>query len=687
MRAGAELALWTLATAGHFGLTALWARRAYGPSGTRDQTFFAWALLSIGGLAIAVHVTAAAGGLSLARGVVALVCVHLVAFVALRRARGDRAETAAPAIPGAGGVDRTERRLEIAGTIVLAAIALTWIDRASTSLVISGSDASHYHVPVAVNLALGTRLLDLPPTPHLYPMASSALAAWFILPFRDALLVDLTMLLPFVLLASSVARLFRLLTGASGLAWTAWGLLLLFATPLFRAASEMSADLLFAAAFAALTTQIVALLAGHRRAIDFLIAGLATGLLLGSKTTGLPSAGLLWMLGLLLWPLVGRRPAGATAASSPTLASGVLLASAAAGLAVLAGGVWLVRNWVLWGSPVPGAPLDATTNLSIAGDALRDPGYSAGARAAHFVDRWLTAWYLPALLPIVALAIDIVASWRRPGVGEIAASRLAALVLVVGSGLPMIWLLTSAPWTSLEWTGGFSLRYVLPWLAMAPLLAWAGCFPVSWRWFTQARAATVCGVLMVAVGLIVSVLAQRTDSAPPRLTFALFVLAIGAWGAMRLGSQPRTRLAVRAALIAGLAAVWASQASSRNDVALAQAISTPAPIARPAQEVYAAARASERDDAPCEARRFFLLTRFDEPLALQPPRFENRVFYAARDVRVTARVPPLGRCDYIVTSRPVLDTDKGRALLAVLNPRGRTVEIAQAGPFVLMGSR
>jgi hypothetical protein len=95
-------------------------------------------------------------------------------------------------------------------------------------------------------------------------------------------------------------------------------------------------------------------------------------------------------------------------------------------------------------------------------------------------------------------------------------------------------------------------------------------------------------------------------------------------------------------------------------------------------------RQSGRD---CRARRFFLITRFDEPLALQPSRLENRVFYAARDVRMTARVNPLGPCDYVVASRPVLETDKGRDLIAVLNPRGRTIEIGEAGPFVLLAAR
>ena len=95
--------------------------------------------------------------------------------------------------------------LQIAGAWRWLRSRSPWLRVAARSLHVSGSDAAHYHVPHAVNLALGTSPFDLLPTPHLYPMGTS-LGAWFILPFSDPLLIDVTMLACAALLAASLAR-------------------------------------------------------------------------------------------------------------------------------------------------------------------------------------------------------------------------------------------------------------------------------------------------------------------------------------------------------------------------------------------------------------------------------------------------------------------------------------------------
>jgi hypothetical protein len=108
----------------------------------------------------------------------------------------------------------------------------------------------------------------------------------------------------------------------------------------------------------------------------------------------------------------------------------------------------------------------------------------------------------------------------------------------------------------------------------------------------------------------------------------------------------------------------------------------------PVQRIYAAARQSEADRGrTCSSRRFFVTTRLDEPLGLQDVAYTNFVFYAARDVEVTSTVEPMGACDYLISTRDVLSTDKGMALVAALNPFGATVELAEAGPFVLLARR
>lgn len=239
------------------------------------------------------------------------------------------------------------RVLEDVAIIVLLATVLGWLTAGSRTLDVRGTDAAHYHVPVAVNLALGANPLDLPATQHLYPMAASTLAAWFIVPVGDPLLVDLVTIVPFLLIAASLGWMFRLVTGESGLAWCTWLTLAVFSTPMFRHASFMSADLLFGATFAALTAQLLAVNLGARRSnADILLIGLATGLLIGAKTTGLLAAVLLLGLAGVAFLLLRRRDLG-------RLPVGLVWPWGAAGLLAMGtGGVWLARNWWLFGSPV-----------------------------------------------------------------------------------------------------------------------------------------------------------------------------------------------------------------------------------------------------------------------------------------------------------------------------------------------
>ena len=151
-------------------------------------------------------------------------------------------------------------------------VLLSWIAVASTSATVAGADAAHYHVPYAVNFASGGSLFDLPATQHLYPMAGSLFHAWFILPLHAPLLVDLSMCLPFVLLAVSLNAIFRHTTDLSGLAWSSWPVLALFSTPLFRQSTLVSADLWFAATLAALVAVVLG--AWRRRSTRLLPAAL-----------------------------------------------------------------------------------------------------------------------------------------------------------------------------------------------------------------------------------------------------------------------------------------------------------------------------------------------------------------------------------------------------------------------------
>jgi len=679
----AILSLWCAATLGHFVLTATWVRR-YGLSDQdRDSRFFVTMLTGVASLGAALHTVAVTAGLSLGlvSGVLAL--GHALAW---RLAPRDAGEPAG----AAGGAARA---LEAAAIVSLVAVSLRWVLIAVPTLEVGGTDAAHYHIPNAVNLALGASPFDLPPTSHLYPMGTSTLAAWFILPVGDGLLTDVPMLIAFLLVTASLCRLFRLTTGLSGLAWATWPVLALFGTPLFRTASLMSADLMFAGSVAALAAVLFDIILTRRLSTtSLLLTAAAAGLLVGVKTTGLVALVLLGGPAAVVFAvLLARGMASFDGPTMPKVALALLVA-------IAAGGIWLVRNWWVWGSPVVpnglavfgveifrGVPFERTTYLSVLGDLTADPAYPLGSRFLRYVGEWLGSWYLAALLPALFVPLDLVVCRLRGAPLAPVLRRVAMLVAVAGTMAPMLWLLAGAPWTSLEWTRGWALRYAQPWWALLPIAAFAGLFPVSLPWYGRSAIALVTGSVFALVGLFV-LAGGSGPPFPPPPTMVTAAVAAGMW-LWLFGSPARTRPSKITAVVLGLSivfGVWTSEADVR---ARAEAVAS-GPSPTPVQRVYDAALAWEAAQGrTCGRRRFFVTTRLDEPLGLQGVGFTNFVFYAARDVAVTAGVEPLGRCDYVVSSRDVLTTKKGVELVTALNPYGATVEIAEVAPFVLLGTR
>ena len=478
------LSLWLVGTVGHFGLTAHWVRRFGLGGSSRDECWFVSMLAATGTLSLVLHVVASSVGLGLVSVLVPLVAGHgLLAAVAGRRPTPARLDHAATLTP-----PWLTRLLERVAVVALTATVFAWLAVGSQALEVRGTDAAHYHVPVAVNLALGASPLGLPTTQHLYPMGASTLAAWFLVPVGDPLLVDLVMVVPFLVAAAALGWMFRLVTGESGLAWCTWLTFAVFSTPMLHRVSLMSADLLFGATFAALTAQLLAMALGARRShVDILLVGLATGLLIGAKTTGLVAALSLLGLGaaaflLLRWRDLRRFPLGL-----------VWTWGMAGLLAIGTGGVWLLRNWWLFGSPVAptglslfgleifrGPGLEPTTYLSVLGDLEADAEYPLAAQASTYITEQFGRWYLLSLLPLVLVPLDALVGWWRGRPGGL--PRVLLLAAVFGTGVPFVWLLIGAPWTSLEWTDGGALRYALPWFLLLPLLAWIGLFPAGVLW-------------------------------------------------------------------------------------------------------------------------------------------------------------------------------------------------------------
>jgi hypothetical protein len=86
----------------------------------------------------------------------------------------------------------------------------------------------------------------------------------------------------------------------------------------------------------------------------------------------------------------------------------------------------------------------------------------------------------------------------------------------------------------------------------------------------------------------------------------------------------------------------------------------------------------------CGVRRIYSLIRFDEPLSLQPPTFTSTVFYAGRDPEANGRAGQIGKCDYIITSPAVADTEKGARLAEALAAGRRLRPFATTRDFVVL---
>ncbi len=681
MDSSVALAAWCVATVGHFLLTARSVNRA-DPSLSRDERWFRAIVAGIAGLSVVLHFLSAASTLTLTSAIVILAAGHV--FMAWRMG-GRAASTEVP--PASDGVSRA---LEFAAILTLVAVVAQWILMGVPTLELSGTDAAHYHVPNAINLALGSSLFELPPTPHLYPMGSSMLAAWFILPLGTTLLTDLVMVLPFLLLASSVGYLFRQLTGLSGLAWATWATLALFGTRLFRYSGLMSADLFFAASSVALAAALLAPVMRRRlTSMDVWLIAMCAGLLLGTKVTGAPVAGLLGLPAVVALGI--QRLLGRTTPALPHERLTALVWIGASVATIGTGGIWLVRNWWVWDSLFPGVTFGASMYLSVLGDMKETSNYDLWARTRHFTEIWLSRWYLLVVAGILLVPLDAIVSKLRGSSSPLVSPRAWSFTIIIATGALMIWVLMGAPWTSLEWTQGLSLRYAMPWLVFLPLVMWIGLFPASLPWYRYAPLAGVVGI--VIAGASVMILAGRTDPPfPPLPTVQSGLAALIVWVVM-LAATGRSRAMFAAAVMVVVAGsigfgAWARDANARGALERTAAM-TNWPQSEE-ERVYAAVLEREaRDGVTCATgRRFFATTRFKLPTALQGVRLTNLMYYAARDLKVTATVrPTMGSCDYIITDAGVMDTTKGANLHAVLSGSAPLSEAARIDGIRLLVRR
>jgi hypothetical protein len=717
--------LFVAATLGHFGLVALWLVALSPGLLRRDEFAFHWFVMALGSFQAVLHTVAFTVGLSMGRGLFSLVALHvvlggLVMSIALRRRRRGTIVSPVTNAPAPKTGHRFSRLLALAGGAVLSALVVKWGLAATRSLRVIGTDAAHYHVPYAVNIALGAVPFELPATAHLYPMGASVLAAWFILPFRDPLHIDLTVLPAFLLAWFAIGLLAGLITGRSNLTWGPWCVLFVFSVPLFRSTLLMSADLFYGAAFLAVNAVLLRVYARLRVTRTELVSlAFAIGMLMSTKVTGTFSAVLLvavYGVAIVIraWLSHRRFEAPAHLASVLSLAAVVLVAS---------GGIWLIRNWWDYGSPLAPSGLalfgveifpgekygEGKYYLSVLKD-LRDvPGYDLTGRLSYWMRRWLGAWFLPSCLaiPLAPFARAwLRGRWRMGDEGS-APIRLAfvaiSAVVIAAHGF----LIAGAPWSSLEWTDGFSLRYVLPCLALCLIAAYGSTVSL---WESDGKTQILVCLAIAVMSVAWYAAHEVIKGAPVEETPATFDLAAIGLGVMLVGAtalvsrwrRPWVRLVVGGLAVVVVATTFGIR-SVHADHRLIQpaeaeldrllSCSEAAPIDdNDYRGTYLQVLAYERSHAiTCERRRFFVTTRWDLPLELQSPEFDNEVFTVAgpsSGPRLLAWDRPGSQaCDYVIASRAALDTQRGVPLVNTMKARKQLRQAVEYRRFVVFATR
>jgi hypothetical protein len=640
-----------------------------------DEHLFYSTVMAVGTLQAILHALASTIGISFAGGLFALLAFD-VALMSYARRQGMR-------VPPSDPEGRTRPAipwLAVPGLAVVLSLLLQWFAASSASLRVTGADAAHYHVPHAINFAHGANLFGFVATPHLYPMGTSIWAAWLLQPLQDALLLDLMTVPAFLLLIASIAWLCRAATGDSGLVWAPWLTLFMLTAPLVRVSLLPSADFMYAAAFVAFFTQcFLAWRARAVRSIDMLGGAFSAGILVSSKATGVVSM-LLIVAVFAAWIGIERLQK-----------SGRRMAWSASGLAValsmssffLAGGIWLVRNWVIFDSPLAPSGLSVGGLTIFPGDAyleggyyysvlkdLGDSGYDLAGRSATYARRLIGRWFLPLSLSLLILAADAVLEWRQSRrLSAVTSTRLWLLATTSALALMHAGLLIPAPWTSLEWTRGLSLRYVLPFILL--YIAQMGfCLfsPTLLPWQANPAARHLVAIAAMALATLYYRGHSATPDLPalesfPVLNWPLLAFATAIVVSWVIGERAgRFWKYGSAGLLVLVLARLASQIVADDERLIAEARRS----AKPASEcgggtpegddyrcVYSQVLAFERREGIRGGqRRLFVVSRFDAPLELQGPGLENLVF----DVRgrterasiLQSRGPGTGPRDYVV---------------------------------------
>ncbi len=350
-------------------------------------------------------------------------------------------------------------------------------------------DLLNFHLPSAIGWIQSGSLWQvdnfLPMVaPGNYPNNGDVMLLAAILPWHNDFLAHLA-IWPFFVLTGVATYAGSMRLGAARSAALVAGCLAL-AIPVVAVAA-MAASITDSVMYFGLTTGLLFLLRHHRTSAtsDLVLAGLALGLALGTKWYGVSAVAIV----VVVWlgaGFVSDRPARAVVRGGAQLV----------GLVALAGGIWMLRNWIISGNPVfpvRVAPLGITlfdapadvvreqagfTILDYLGDwdvwwKLEGNPELGGAEVDGILLQWWHALAAPALLAVggaVTAAVLVVRRTTRAVRGPVIAGLLmAGLIVLAYSATPY----TAGGPEGLPILVGADSRYVVPALLIAiGLTAW-----------------------------------------------------------------------------------------------------------------------------------------------------------------------------------------------------------------------
>jgi hypothetical protein len=454
----------------------------------RGATRWAALGLTITAALIAAHVVPGAIGL-LYPGVVALCAAAIAAgCLLLPYAAGP------PGVEPRSGSEPLLSRAIALVSVAAGAVGCLGYLRLQGDRVPESIDALSFHLPDVARWAQQHGFWQIhqfvPDLAHgNYPNNGDVLSLVAVLPFHDLSLVRWVFVPWLALTGIGVAALAREL-GAPRTSARVFGAVAATLPVVLR--SALPADLPDVVLYSTFTAGLV-FLVRHRRSgerSELMLAGLGLGLALGTKWYGLSAFALvlaLWAAARVLERAAARR----------LLADGALLC----GVALLAGGFWLLRNLVLSGNPL------FPVRVSVAGVTLFDAPYDVvrakgGFTLAHYAGNgsvWRT-YIWPAFkdsygaAPIVLGAGALLAIWLGRARRELAA------LLVLAIGLAAVYAIT--PYSAQGPDGlpvqvAANTRYGVP----ALLVAAALCAVAAGRLGRARWLGELLGLLLVLDGL------------------------------------------------------------------------------------------------------------------------------------------------------------------------------------------